>query len=173
MQRNRGYDKRRELADSPRSCRRGACGRRLRSKRLLQQRDLAGMIDRVLQRPGDLAEFRTLLPGNRFLEIFVSQPRVSVGELALRLLEAFDGALPGNLRHVSPVVDGIALHNCSPDAPSHDVIPRSDVHHELEDGMRTSDGMRFRLLVSDALEQIAQRRAVPRYPSKCAVQLIE
>src|SRR5436190_4408302 len=131
------------------------------------------MIDRVLKSSGDLAELRSLRAGDRLLELFAAQPRDRIRELALRALEPLNRLRPLNLRDVGPVIDVLRFHRGASDAPGDDVVPRSNVHHQLEDRMRAANGMRLCLIVGDAIEKVAQRRPVPGLAAKRAIELVE
>jgi len=124
------------------------------------------MIDRVLEHAGDLGEPGPLLAGYRLLEVVAAEASDRVSEPALRAFELLDGRGPGDLRDVRPVIDFAGGYDSSSDASRNDVVPCAHVDDKLEDRMRSADRMRRRLHVSDAVEEIAQRRPVPRLASE-------
>src|SRR5438132_5996019 len=143
------------------------------SNSFLQNRDLPGMVDVVLQHAHDLAVNRELFSGNRLVEILTAQPRDGVAQSAFRPFELLNSARPSRLRDVGPIFDRIGVDHRAVDAARDEIDPRSNMHDQLEDRVAVANRFRFRLRLRDAVVQIAQRWSVPRLAAKLAVQLIE
>src|SRR5258707_4386946 len=149
-------------------------GCRLRSSPcFLQDRDLPGVVNIVLQRSHDLAVERALLAGNILVEILAFEARDSIAQAAFGALELLQRALPRHRRYIRPVWNRSPVDVLARDASPDDVEPCSDVHDQLEYRMAVANRPGFRLRFTDAVEQVAQRGPVPRFAAICPIELIE